>query len=323
QIDEIDTNNDMDEGCLQVCVDIWVTKLQPSWEKLSHVLKELGEVELARQAWSEDQDPDVGGGAANFEVQPQESTAQMGGTTTVASELSAPQSADDAESRGSKITLLKSTGKCDRPYKEPLVRVFKENCGHEGNVDSESGYIINNESNDVIDDGVEEENNNIELSSFAKCMQEQCENGEAAVFALGSVDHSVSALKVPDVHHVFDRVLPLQRATDASGLAEVAAKLDSEGCGEGSADKTTYGIQMQRQAVECKTTGPRLPDGESQKPAAAEANRVPSTATKFKKRKRRKRRRRRSLSPPTSEERGQSQCTQTKAKKSSGDMPLD
>ena len=33
---------------------------------------------------------------------------------------------------------------------------------------------------------------------------------EAAVFALGSVDHSVSALKVPDVHHVFDRVLPLQ-----------------------------------------------------------------------------------------------------------------
>ncbi|CAI8035406.1 hypothetical protein GBAR_LOCUS19876 [Geodia barretti] len=52
-IDEIDTNNDMDEGCLQVCVEIWVTKLEPSWEKLSHVLKELGEVELARQAWSE------------------------------------------------------------------------------------------------------------------------------------------------------------------------------------------------------------------------------------------------------------------------------
>ena len=34
---------------------------------------------------------------------------------------------------------------------------------------------------------------------------------EAAVFALGSVDHSVSeVLKVADVHHVFDRVLPLQ-----------------------------------------------------------------------------------------------------------------
>ena len=74
------------------------------------------------------------------------------------------------------ITLLKSTGKCDKPYKEPLVKSFKENCGHEGNVDSESDYIINNESNDVIDDGVEEENNNIELSYFAKCMQEQCEN---------------------------------------------------------------------------------------------------------------------------------------------------
>ena len=52
-IDEIDTNNDTDEGRLHHCVDIWVTKLQPSWEKLSHVLKELGEVELARQAGSE------------------------------------------------------------------------------------------------------------------------------------------------------------------------------------------------------------------------------------------------------------------------------
>ena len=71
----------------------------------------------------------------------------------------------------------KSSGKYDRPYEEPLVKSFKENCGHEGNVDSESDYIINNESNDVIDDGVEEENNNIELSSFAKCMQKQCENG--------------------------------------------------------------------------------------------------------------------------------------------------
>ena len=48
--DEIDPNNDMDEGCLQVCVEIWVFKLQPSWEKLSHVLRDLGEVELARQA---------------------------------------------------------------------------------------------------------------------------------------------------------------------------------------------------------------------------------------------------------------------------------
>ena len=49
-IDEIDTNNSANEGCLQVCVEMWVTRLQPSWEKLSHVLKELGEEELARQA---------------------------------------------------------------------------------------------------------------------------------------------------------------------------------------------------------------------------------------------------------------------------------
>ena len=45
--DLIDTNNDMDEGCLQVCVEMWVFKLQPSWEKLSHALRELEEVELA------------------------------------------------------------------------------------------------------------------------------------------------------------------------------------------------------------------------------------------------------------------------------------
>ncbi|CAI8024258.1 hypothetical protein GBAR_LOCUS14106, partial [Geodia barretti] len=53
RIDEIDTN-DTDEGRLHHCVEMWVFKLQPSWEKLSHVLKELGEVELARQAWSEE-----------------------------------------------------------------------------------------------------------------------------------------------------------------------------------------------------------------------------------------------------------------------------
>ncbi|CAI8039686.1 hypothetical protein GBAR_LOCUS22117 [Geodia barretti] len=49
-IDEIDDNNDMDEGCLQHCVDIWISKLQPSWEKLSHVLRDMGEVEPAHQA---------------------------------------------------------------------------------------------------------------------------------------------------------------------------------------------------------------------------------------------------------------------------------
>jgi hypothetical protein len=49
-IDEIDTNNDMNEGCLQVCVEMWIFKLQPSWEKLSRALRDLEEVELARQA---------------------------------------------------------------------------------------------------------------------------------------------------------------------------------------------------------------------------------------------------------------------------------
>ena len=74
-----------------------------------------------------DQDPDVGGGAASmymyvykcwlrhtvhnyidFEVKPQESTAQSGGTATVASELSAPQSdANEVrESRGSKVCFI-------------------------------------------------------------------------------------------------------------------------------------------------------------------------------------------------------------------------
>ena len=41
-------------------------------------------------------------------MQPQESTAQMGGTATVASELSAPQSDDNevGESRGSKVCFI-------------------------------------------------------------------------------------------------------------------------------------------------------------------------------------------------------------------------
>ena len=34
--DEIDPNNDTNEGCLQECVEIWVFKLQPSWEKLMY-----------------------------------------------------------------------------------------------------------------------------------------------------------------------------------------------------------------------------------------------------------------------------------------------
>ena len=51
-IDEIDTNNERDEDCLQDCVEKWISRLQPSWEKLSLLLTDLGEEELAQQAWS-------------------------------------------------------------------------------------------------------------------------------------------------------------------------------------------------------------------------------------------------------------------------------
>ena len=51
-IDEIDTNNGMDEACLQDCVEKWVSKLEPSWERLSLVLRDLGEESLALHAWS-------------------------------------------------------------------------------------------------------------------------------------------------------------------------------------------------------------------------------------------------------------------------------
>ena len=51
-IDEIGTNNSTDEACLQDCVEQWVARLQPSWEKLSHVLRGMGEEELAQKAWS-------------------------------------------------------------------------------------------------------------------------------------------------------------------------------------------------------------------------------------------------------------------------------
>ena len=48
--DEIDPNNSTDEACLQDCVEQWIDKLQPSWEKLSHVLRDMGEDGLAQQA---------------------------------------------------------------------------------------------------------------------------------------------------------------------------------------------------------------------------------------------------------------------------------
>ena len=49
---EIFTNNSTDEACLQDCVEQWIARLQPSWEKLSHVLRDMGEEELAQKAWS-------------------------------------------------------------------------------------------------------------------------------------------------------------------------------------------------------------------------------------------------------------------------------
>ena len=50
--DEIFTNNSTDEACLQDCVEQWISRLQPSWEKLSHVLRDLGEEKLAQTAWN-------------------------------------------------------------------------------------------------------------------------------------------------------------------------------------------------------------------------------------------------------------------------------
>ena len=48
--DEIDTNNETDEACLQDCVEVWVGRLHPTWKKLSIVLSNMGEDELAQLA---------------------------------------------------------------------------------------------------------------------------------------------------------------------------------------------------------------------------------------------------------------------------------
>ena len=40
-IDEIDTNNEMDEACLQDCVEKWVFRMRPSREQLSLILTDL------------------------------------------------------------------------------------------------------------------------------------------------------------------------------------------------------------------------------------------------------------------------------------------
>ena len=40
-IDEIDTNNETDEACLQDCVEKWVSRMRPSWEQLSLIIAGL------------------------------------------------------------------------------------------------------------------------------------------------------------------------------------------------------------------------------------------------------------------------------------------
>ena len=50
-IDEIFTNNEMEEACLQDCVEQWM-RLGPTWQKLAHVLSDMGQNSLAQQAWS-------------------------------------------------------------------------------------------------------------------------------------------------------------------------------------------------------------------------------------------------------------------------------
>ena len=49
-IDEIDTNNAVDQLCLLQMVEIWVSRLAPSWETLSLVLIDM---DLAHKALNE------------------------------------------------------------------------------------------------------------------------------------------------------------------------------------------------------------------------------------------------------------------------------
>ena len=50
-IDEIYTNNETEEACLQDCVEQWM-RLGPTWQKLAHVLSDMGQNSLAQHAWS-------------------------------------------------------------------------------------------------------------------------------------------------------------------------------------------------------------------------------------------------------------------------------
>ena len=48
-IDEIFTNNQTDELCLRHMVEIWVSRLAPSWETLSLALRDIGRNDLAHK----------------------------------------------------------------------------------------------------------------------------------------------------------------------------------------------------------------------------------------------------------------------------------
>ena len=50
--EDIFVNSETDEARLQDCVEQWVAKLDPSWEQLSLVLRDLGQESLAQQACS-------------------------------------------------------------------------------------------------------------------------------------------------------------------------------------------------------------------------------------------------------------------------------
>ena len=52
-IDEIFTNKQTDGECLRHMVEIWVSRLAPSWETLSLALRDMGRNDLAHRTCSE------------------------------------------------------------------------------------------------------------------------------------------------------------------------------------------------------------------------------------------------------------------------------
>ena len=45
-LDEVDTNNETDDYCMENAIDLWVKYHGPSWEKLATVLRGVGEEAL-------------------------------------------------------------------------------------------------------------------------------------------------------------------------------------------------------------------------------------------------------------------------------------